>query len=107
MLWVQSSRGTDQGGNSTMPVKYQYLAVDQVLNPGDSLVSPSGGFVAYLKDNGQLGLCFTIEGSSTPDWDRCYWQSPAAPGSQPWGVMQEGGNFVLYCTPQQPDPEHP
>jgi hypothetical protein len=56
--------------------------------------------VACLGDNGQLGLCPTVEGSSAPDWKKCYWESPASPGSQPWGVMQEDGNFVLYNGPQ-------
>ncbi len=83
-----------------MPVKHAYLAANQTLAPGDSLVSPNGKYVAYFKDDGQLSLCFTVEGSSTPDWDRCYWQSPTSPGTQPWGVMQEDGNFVLYNGPQ-------
>jgi hypothetical protein len=90
-----------------MPEKRPYLAVDEVLAPGDSLVSPSGTYVAFLQDDGQLGLCFTTEGSSAPNWDKCYWRSPASPGNQPWGVMQEDGNFVLYNGPQQPDPDHP
>ena len=90
-----------------MPEKRPYLAVDEILAPGDCLVSPSGMYVAFLQDSGQLGLCFTVEGSSTPDWDRCYWRSPAAPGSQPWGIMQEDGNFVLYNGPQEADPDHP
>ena len=90
-----------------MPEKRPYLAVDEILAPGDCLVSPSGKYVAFLQDSGQLGLCFTVEGSSTPDWDRCYWRSPAAPGSQPWGIMQEDGNFVLYNGPRETDPDHP
>jgi hypothetical protein len=90
-----------------MPVKHSYLAANDVLQPGDYLVSPSGKYVASLKENGQLSLCYTVQGSSEPDWNRCYWQSPVSPGNQPWGVMQEDGNFVLYDGPQVQDPDHP
>jgi hypothetical protein len=90
-----------------MPVKHSYLAAGAVLQPGDYLVSPNGKYVASLKENGQLGLCYTVQGSSEPDWKRCYWQSPASPGNKPWGVMQDDGNFVLYDGPQPMDPDHP
>src|ERR1044071_423621 len=96
MLWGQPSPHHLSGGNSAMPEKRPYLAVNQVLEPGDSLVSPNGKYVAFLQDSGQLGLCFTVEGSSAPDWNRCYWRTPVSPGNQPWGVMPEDGNFVLY-----------
>lgn len=88
-----------------MAYKGSYLAVNKILNPDDYLVSPNGEYVAYLEGNGRLSLCYAIAGTQNPDWGRCYWQSPVAVGSAPWGVMQQDGNFVLYYGPETSGPD--
>jgi hypothetical protein len=83
-----------------MTAKGPFLAARKTLQPGDSLVSLNGKYVAYFDDNGKLGLYLAVSGTDgQPDLNSCYWQTPAAAGSQPWAVMQDDTNFVLYHQP--------
>ncbi len=69
------------------PAAGDQLSADQALNPGESIRSPNGRFVATMQNDGNLVV---YEGS------RALWssQTPGNPNTR--AVMQADGNLVLY-----------
>ena len=80
-----------------MAVHGSFLSANKTLQPGDSLVSQTGKYVAYFDETGMLGLYQALKDTDgQPDLTTRYWQTQPATGSHPWAIMQNDTNFVLY-----------
>jgi hypothetical protein len=88
-----------------MAYKGSSLAGDQIMVPGDYLMSPNGRFAALLLVNGSLAVFWTRlvspQSSSLPSFDPeeggLLWGSPAGlPTGNYFLCMQTDGNLVAY-----------
>jgi len=75
------------GGAAPLSNRFQ-LNAGQVLNPGQSVVSPNGQYNLVMQSDGNLVLYVVGE---RPLWDTSTWGHPGA-----YAVMRTDGNLVVY-----------
>lgn len=69
------------------------LGVGEMLEPGDSLRSPSGRYVMLMQaDDGNL----VIYDETRPDGDQATWSTETSGNPGAYAVMQPDGNFLVY-----------